>query len=691
MHRLGKATQTVAKDQGWEVSCEHAEVHGREVGDDRVDASSSPAPLCCALMAQEEIVKMVTSPEDTSVRKYSWNFCEVTSSVPTDPTQGFDHVRKDGDFSNLGFNDSVILRIIVDVQKGKGEDHSSTQPGKMSMLGSRLATPRRENRGTWMIASLFQDAMLCTHRASEPKYLPPVMGGTGVTALFDNANNIFLYLLAYKGGTYSRIYATATAELRQYLFNLERGINSSPVLCQRLREKQEYFWGTYDNYVFVPKSHLSIKKDGEIPTPLYTATGGSNRYQNYENRLVRTRHVLTRRAATVEWEHSLRLRNIFLGLYESMEEHAATEKDRKSVLRAQYDNALNANSALSNLLRREASLVDLHRMLGDKSFHTLTVGQRYFTREDAMYIYLDGQGENYSFRDVTFSEDIFVREEVSSEETFKVGGIPLRPILRKGGELRPTQTRVGLYQINSSMEEWSESLLSRLQLKKVELGRPLRPYEMGPICDEDPEWVNDDRGLIARCHRETSSTFLGERVALISGDRRLANQMAETCNVIVFRYRPKDYIAICLEKDLSFQEEHPELIEHLGPKYRGRLYLDTGSLAADASHLYQDEDTDKVFKRTVLDTGWENGSRFTRVSLVETKRVRRLHAERHEPVLRPRIWRSGSRPYESAYSSHSSWRHSLPSQSSESSWWGPRPTRTNPHDARTWRTDSRQG
>jgi len=312
VRRLGDQTSSIARRQGVQISTATSKVVGREVGDDRVDLSRHVFPLVTTLMAQEELVHMVTSWPDTSIRKKSWNFCEVTGGPLTDPSQGFDHVRRNGDFTTLGFNDSVVLRIILDVQKGEGQDHSSTQPGKMSMLGSRLATPRRENRGFWMLASIFQDAMLCTHRASEPKYLPPVMGGSGVTPLFDNSNNVFLYVHAYKGGTYQRIYATACSEMREYLYRLERDVQSAPILCPRLREKQEYFWGTYDNFVFVPKER-GVSNTDAPPPPLYERTGGQNRFQNFENRLSRTRHLVTRRQAQVEWSHTRRLYSIFHG------------------------------------------------------------------------------------------------------------------------------------------------------------------------------------------------------------------------------------------------------------------------------------------------------------------------------------------------------------------------------------------
>jgi len=609
---------------------------------------------------------MITSPEDTSIRKKSWNFCEVTSGPITDPTQGFDHIRKEGDFSDLGFNDSAVLRIILDVQKGEGDEHSSTQPGKMSMLGSRLATPRRENRGLWMIASIFQDAMLATHKASEPKYLPPVMGGTGVTALFDNPENVFLYVLAYKGGSYRRIYATACAEMQSYLYDLERGIQSAPILCPRLREKQEYFWGTYAEKVFIPKPGGVTNADSP-PLALYEMTGGQNRYQNFENRLLRTRHVVTRRQAQVEWAHTRRLQSIFLSLFPKMEDFDRIDKDRSRTMRARYDSALSANSALQNLLKREASEKDARKLIGSSAFTTLTVGKRDFTRSDAEWVYLNGQGENYSLRDVSLSEDIFVRDEVSVEETFKVGGIPLRPFYSSGAKLQTTKTKIGLYQINSSMEEWSENLLERLRKKRDELGRPLRPSEVGPICDEDPEWVNDDTGLIARVHRLTSGTKQSYRIGLVSGDKRLANQMAETCNVTVIRLHPQEFVRLAHLNGLTIDSKiNPGFINEYQELPCDHIVVDTGSVAAAAAAVT--EELGVLYRRSVLETGWLQGRRFSKISLTKLNKHRAVK-QVHKPVTRPKIWRSGSRPYESAYSSHSSWKSSSRSSRSDSSWW----------------------
>jgi len=650
----------------------HSPIIGREVGDDRVDLSQSTEKLCVAQAVQERVVKMVTSPEDTGIRRLTWNFCEVTSVIPTDPHTGYDYIRKDGDFSNLGYNDSIILRLILDVQKGAGEDHSSTPTGKMAMLGSRLATPRGELRGTWMIASLFQDAYLSTTRAEEPKYLPQQMGGTGVTALFDNPTNTYYYALAYKGGTYARIYGTAVHELANCLQYLERGLQVAPILCTRLREKQEFFHGTYDRFVAVPnKADLEPGPDGRTPLPLYEATGGVNRYQQFENRLLRTRYVVGRRAAEQEWEHTHRLQNLVSGVYKHTSEMEAYDKDRTSSKRARYGNALRANSALQNLLRRQATESDIKALMGDASYRVITTGRRTFERSDALWVYNNGRTENYSLSDIMVSEDIFSREEVSVEETFKVPGIYLRPITHRGVEYVATKTKVGLWQINSTMEAWAENLHNRLRDERDDHGRPLKPSEIGPIFDEDPEWVNDDSGLIGRCMREhTESGATAYAVILVTADKRLATQMAETSNVTVYRVPPQNYLVRCYQ--MGGSTVNPLSLEQLRSQMRLKvvpdaLYIDTGSLSAASRELEVDPANEtKLIRRELNHTGWDGLHRFSSVRLTKTVQYNKLVYYIHYPVQRPKVWRQHSRPASSVYSSHDSWRRS--SSAGGSSW-----------------------
>jgi hypothetical protein len=362
-----------------------------------------------------------------------------------------------------------------------------------------------------------------------------------------------------------------------------------------------------------------------------------------------------------------------------MNKFAEIDKESKRTLRARYDGALNANAALQNLLRREATKQDAIKLMGSDAFYTVTTGRREFTRSDADWVYLNGQGENYSLRDVSFSDDIFVREEVSAEETFKVGGIPLRPYFKSGQKLKRTKTKVGLYQISSTMEEWSEDLLQRLRTERERLGRPLRPQEVAPICMQDPEWVNDDTGLIGKCHSETANDKSSwQSVVLISDDRKLANKMAETCNVTVIRLSPRVFVKRALSLGLKINSETPT--DFLKREFRNieHVYKDTGSISA-ASVTMTEEDGIYYYRR-VRETGWAGNARFSAVTLTVLKSDK-LRKETHKPVTRPRIWRSGSRPYESVYSSHDSWSRSDKSRSTD---WRARPQLPNRDTRKSW-------
>eukprot|EP00737_Agarophyton_chilense_P000945 gb/GEZJ01001053.1/.p1 GENE.gb/GEZJ01001053.1/~~gb/GEZJ01001053.1/.p1 ORF type:complete len:709 (-),score=17.24 gb/GEZJ01001053.1/:103-2229(-) len=649
---LAQQTSEVCKHFDVPISREPAKVLGREVGDDRYDNCQNASPLCCALVVQEEVLQMKTSPEDTGICKTSWNFCEVTSGIPTDPSEGYDASRKTG-FENIGFNDSIIFRIITDVRKGMGDEHSSTEPGKMSLLGARLRTPRKEVRPFWMIASLFQDAMLSSHKAPEPKYLPQQMGGTGVQALFDNPNNLYLSCYSYRGGRYQRIYASATQELRSCLSQLEtHGEWQAPVLCPRLREKQEYFHGTYDHEIFVPNPSPIDGRFGS-PEPLYTATGGANRFQATENRLLRSRIVLTRRGASIAWAHAQRLRLIFNGTFSSIEESEGIRKDLRMTARARYDGALTANAALANLLARTAGPSDAESLRQSKEFLTVTSGRREFTRGDAEWLFLNGQGEVYSLSDVSFSQDVFLREEVSEEETFKVEGIPLNVVSSLGIKAQRTVTNIGLYQINDSMLEWCENHIENLKKHRASLGRPLNAKEVGPIFNMNREWVNDDAGIIAKCLNMFSNGRIRQKICLVSDDKRLANQIAQTCNLVVYRASPKDYVLYCRSIGVEPRDRaggnHPSINEC------AYTFIDTGSIASAKAKMEYDPELRMILNRKVLRTWCERGTRRSVVEYTTTD-CARVRTRTHHPVTLPRYWRQGSLPTESVYSSEVSKR-----------------------------------
>jgi len=620
-------------------------VFGREVGDDRVDGSRNPYRLALGLICQEQVFHMQTSVEDTCISKHIWNFCEVSNGVPTDITETFDFCRKNGKFEDLGFVDSPPLRIILDVSKGDG-GHSSTSSGKAAMLGTRMRTPRSNILHVLQTASFIQDGMLRTSMSSDPKYLPRIMGGSGCRALFDNPDNLYLYTLAYKSGRCNRIYGSATREIQNCLSELDRGRASMPVLCRMLSDKQEYLHGTYANMIFAPKYTYKDVLMEKLPVPLIESPGGANRFNASLNRLVRTKHLVTRSTALREWNYSKTIRSRLLSRI-STERFEYEENLRKDSLRKQFGHALNANTAFANLLAKNASWKDVESLMGSESHITLTTGATAFTRYDAQWLHSGAKYENFDIEDLTITEDLHSREDVSEEQTFKVGGLTLRPIIGDKIQMVRTTTKVGLYEINTSMEEWSENLFQRLLSHRVP-GKPLNRDKVLTEIMNDPEWVNDDTGLIELCLQETGTLHQrSARVVLVSMDKRLANQMSNTCNVQVERLHPMSYIiamrALGLDPIKDRAKALPNLAGRIPTRERSdpvrNFYVDTGSLAhalSNLDELNEDGET-KLVRRDHLVKGIRNGHRTTKYALRDTPEdVFDLNTVPIRPTLRDR-------------------------------------------------------
>jgi len=100
--------------------------------------------------------------------------------------------------------------------------------------------------------------------------------------------NLYLSVHAYRGGRCQRIYGSATRELRQALSSLERGEALMPILCRRLRDRQEYLHGTYAEKIFIPTRAYQDTYGERLPEPLIMASGGANLFTSFENRLLRT-------------------------------------------------------------------------------------------------------------------------------------------------------------------------------------------------------------------------------------------------------------------------------------------------------------------------------------------------------------------------------------------------------------------
>jgi len=647
MEDLAVRTAQVAKRYGVESvpRPKIKRIDGEEVGDDRIDLTADPLVACTALVTQEQVTGMVTSEPDTNLSREIFNFCEVTSFLPRHPDQSFDRCRKVNDFRDLGFVDVPPLRILLDVAKGD-RSHSSTAVGKASMLGARMRTPRAEFLSDFHLASFLQDGYLRTSRSDEPKYLPQVMGGSGCRSPFGEPINLLLSVYAYRNGRCQRIYGSATRELRQSLDSLERGKVTMPVLCRRLRDRQEYLHGTYAEKIFIPSKTFQGSFGKRLPKPLIMASGGSNLFANFENRLLRTRHLLTRTGAEREWEFTTRIRASLLQRYRTVVEANNELSFNKKRARSEFGDALNANTALAHLLERKGSIQDVIQ-LTNENFHVVNCGATHFTKWDAEWLFFGGKSDNFSIEDLTSSEDLFIRTEVSEDESLRVGSIPLRPIIGKSKIVRTTTT-VGLYHIGSGMYEWAESLFDRLVDHRNRVQRPLSRDDALEDYEKDPEWVNDDTLIISRCLRDTGGRAMSSSpVVLVSSDKRLANQLANTCNVPVVRIDPRSYILYCLGEGRSpLEERDPSELRSVLPNTPERsllrhMYVDTGSVNSWLTRVSIDDSTGfaKVKKTVGYMLHPKTGKRMYRYTLSDTELPEMLSCFIVRPTLLPKRFR----------------------------------------------------
>lgn len=592
LHEIRDVAQAICMDNEIPTNLPFSRVVGMEVGDDRVDKSNSPMTLALAQACQSIIYCMKTSDKDTFISSKRFNLCEVTSFVPRAKEENFNYCRKTGDFANLGFVDCVPERVILDVSKGDGS-HSSTVVGKAAMVGSRLFNARGHLMEEMHLASYLQDGYLNTGRSPDPKYLPLHMGGSNAPGLFEDHANIYLYVHAYKGGGYDRLYGSATEELMSCIRSMDTGTAKCPVLCTRLREKQEYLYGTYKEHVMVPPKELKSELKGDLPEPVYRAHGGINEFAACELRLIRAKVLITRSQADIEVQKTSRLEDILFGI-DTVVSYAAAKKRESAELGKAYGLAIRANTALQNLINREAKGNEV-RELRKLGFHDIPEGDRLFRKSHARWIHEGGKGVVYTLRDLSWSEDMYLRDEVSTEECMKVSGIPLDQTLFHKRKIRSTTAKVGLYQINEDQHEWALQLGEQLREMRDVCKGSIPQQTVSAIYNDNREWVNDDSLLIGRVMELTKEKNFSEVVLLVSEDKRLANQMCQSANVTVVLLHPREiFTTFVMRSSEDFKRlrvsevwsKLPVGVTHLRQGMSpGYLLLDTGSIMANLVNM----------------------------------------------------------------------------------------------------------
>jgi len=563
-------------------------IRGWEVGDDRMDQSHSPTGLAVGLCVQSKVFKMETSEEDTFISCDRFNFCEVTSVIPRTIVGSYDHFRKSGNLSDLEFVDVMPLRLVLPVSKTKGSDHSSSAIGKASMAGVKQSFSRDDLREEMFFTNYLQDGYLQTHKSPEPKYLPTIMGGSGSPACYADYRNLYLYMMAYKGGGYSRVYGTSVNEIRDTLFRMETGRGYAvPHFTLKLRDKQEYLHGTFAEKVFVPSSSFQAKERGRMPPPIYELGGANNSLASYEARLLAAKVLVTRTQAEVEVERTDRVNDILFG-FETVSSLGTKKKALSREGRANFEGALSANTAFANLLRKEAGMSDVHKLMKDKNFQLVLSGAREFTLDHAKWVNDGMSSDTYSIRDILRSQDMFLRSEVSTEEDMMVSGIS-RLWVREGREvITETRAQVGLWKVSPGLYDWAHKVGGLLVQAREDLETKTipRPYA-ARIFLENREMVSDDPMIVEMLIQKTKEGIPTDSVCVITQDRKLCKSAATKTGIKVLRLStyamPYLFEGNSMESEIMSLEGGTNLIGKLVnfPGNPRILYtmVDTGSLS----------------------------------------------------------------------------------------------------------------
>jgi rRNA-processing protein FCF1 len=538
---------------------------------------------------------MVTSYEDTMIDEIMWNYCEVTTTIPSCKENTYKIAKKKSRFDDLEFVDSPPLRVVIDTTKND-RIHATSLSGKASILSGKTRTTNRICRPYLEIANLLQDAYINAWKAPEPKYMPYNLGGYNAPPLYNDAANLYLAMKAYRGGNYDRVYGTATQEAIEAVKQTELGNPTYPIMSSVLRERdEEYYFATYKNLVMIPDSDY---KDDEnrLPMPAYKKAGIMNEISSVESRLIQTKHLMTRSQALVEMARTERINELITTLNDVVVIKDLNAAKRKAG-RARTLGATRANVAFRNLLARTATEKDV-TCLYTEGWKQVFEGQREFTYKHARWIQRGSRGEYLTLMDIPSAEDMYFRSEVSKEETLRVEGLFIAPRINKPGVY--TEARVGLWEISKSMEQWAHDIYIQLLTKRDELKRPLDRSEILEIYTVDREWINDDSLVIemikdATRHRIVSTSD----IILVSSDEKLAKRAARTCNVRVLVCEPRKlYMHFSHLKWNSTTEVTPqEIYKILEEEQKGAwniqvpvlVIIDTGSMHSELSTLSKKE------------------------------------------------------------------------------------------------------
>jgi hypothetical protein len=608
---------------------------GMEVGDDRVSASRTPLPLIMEVVVQERIFHMKTSWKDTCLSPHHWNFCEVTSIVPRYIEGSLNVCRKTG-FDNIEFVDAPVMRLIGDYQKAS-RDHSSSAVGKASLLAKKIRNCRSSCRTRLQLSNWIQDGCLRTNQSTEPKYLPWILGGSGATPVYEYWGNTFLYMLCYKHGTYTRVYATAIQELRDAVDDIAQNKRFNyPILSERLRQKQEYLHYTYDNLVLVPQRDIvslpeQIDRPGKEIIPVYQANQPDNYTQGVVKRLISTREVLDRKQAELEIEYSNKLAVYLFGT-RNFRDNEKIRKQLSLQKRERYEYALRGNSAAQRLLDRVATGNEPQQLIKE-GWIVSTSGQRDLWLDQIRWV-CEGMYDIdhvYTAEDIPKNFELYLSEELTLSNTMRVPNVPIITRTKQGIIARTTKAKFGLYMVPDQEIAWSRQVVLELRRLRDLYHRPPNNNDILRIVSNTREYISDDSVIVKLVTEAVKENV--RSLVIFTNDRKLVQYIAwRFPATTVIRMLPRILWFALRRNSIPSDRDATEFLYDYRKRFSDvhtpptRGFVDSGSYSEFLSTLQADETFEKLERTVFLRAGidlfgerWKHSSIVTRTYIDSVK------------------------------------------------------------------------
>jgi hypothetical protein len=545
-------------------------IPGREIGDDNVSVSVNPSNLAIVLAAQQVVLGMKTSEEDTVISSYLWDLCEVSGHIPSDDQVSWSASRKGGE--ELGFTDIIPIRLIGPYSKGQTGDYASTAAGKAAYTRSRTSAVAPRLRGYIDVANLLQDGILQTERLPEPKYIPVSFGGLGCREPFGLPENLFLYCQVYKGGNSCGMLGSLVKEAKQALKSWDEGTPFVPALMGLARRKTNYISR-------VGPFHVAEGEASRLPPPLYEALGDSVFLHSVEERLKRTNFLMGKEAAELALQVKTRNEEILFG-DETVIRQGRFFRARGIREREAFSGALRASTAYHEITRGLKEPEEIKALISEKLIQISFDPETRFALEDAYWLVRRSKGEIFELADLTTHEDMYLSSDVDNPGLLRVSGIMLRT--QRG--FRETRAERGMFRVSPSLYEWAEGIEARFRGVKASTPLPLPRPIVRQILTEDLSHVNDDSGLIDigfQTFEDEAQPTRNATVGILTADKRLCQRFADTvvCNVVMMSL---DTIMDDVDPTSARQEMKEEILRVYDrakhPKWKKpvAILLDTG-------------------------------------------------------------------------------------------------------------------